>query len=143
MKLIREFWLTLRAAAKLVRDFFVRWFLPLHTEDEEPVAPEDRWEEDEEIAHEAGAGEESPEPTEADIPSPDAGERSPASPSVPVIAPPTGAEERVSRGSAAGGFQVLSGTEEPASSCDESAPAEPAPQCDVNPFAPEPREEQS
>lgn len=41
MGLIRETWLTINAVLVLVRDFFVRWFLPVHG-DEEPEL-DDGW----------------------------------------------------------------------------------------------------
>lgn len=97
--LMLEGWATIKAVGMMIREFFVRWFLPLHTE-EDPEAPEDRWEwEDPKRSADPPVGvnkEALPSWTDENDDTLVAPEDSPPE-FTPIAAPPEGAEDRVSR----------------------------------------------
>ncbi len=124
LRLLGDIWFTLAALVAMVRDFIVRWFLPLHIEeDAEPRLS--AWDDD------GGppAAEPAPDPLKSD--------EAPVEPVIeppsddPVIAPPVGASDRVSRGPGARTWEEPWGDldEEP----EEEKPA-PPPDDPENPF---------
>lgn len=137
MGFIREIWETLHAVGVVARRFFVRWFLPVHG-DEEPEK-NDRWDFEDEPKIRTLPDVSKDEPVTSGT-EPESYDPDEPQPVIPLIAPPAEADERVARDAspAAASYDKPDDTSAPDAEPDsssQSGASAPSESDETNPFS--------